>query len=183
MNLFLEPIRDIDSAQRKLSLLPLQGDPWKEWGRLQKKIKRERNFDESSIAKNQTEQNKLRLRQIRLYESSEYKFTEKFVADLSKLDPSITQYFPIWVKLLLDEWSRNSLPALHDEYHRKWAELRKEDGSASTKKKTELSIIEKKLSDASFGMEHILRELGQIYEAMKQSPVASQVERVRQHHQ
>ena len=173
----MELVKQIPETERKSKLLPLQGKFWKKWGKLQKERNRERKLDEVYIADNQGTQNKLRDEQITLYQNPSMDFIKQFFRFLMNTRAaSAQQYFIIWVKLALDDCSRQILPGLHDEYHKCWSTMRKQETQEGSCDKSELNSLEKQLSDASFGLEHILRELGQIYEAGKQHKTEYKVE-------
>ncbi|KAI2650254.1 Interferon-induced very large GTPase 1 [Labeo rohita] len=57
------------------------------------------------------------------------------------------------------------LSALHYKYNEKWSKVRAEQ--QMTNEHAELEKISKELQAATFGLEHILREIGQIYESCK----------------
>ncbi|KAM9391745.1 LOW QUALITY PROTEIN: interferon-induced very large GTPase 1-like [Pholidichthys leucotaenia] len=66
----------------------------------------------------------------------------------------------------------HDLSLILQNYDEKWCEvlaLKKKHGKSTllTKKQTELEQISEKLQCATFGLEHIFREMGQIYEAHK----------------
>ncbi|KAF4117896.1 hypothetical protein G5714_002449 [Onychostoma macrolepis] len=69
---------------------------------------------------------------------------------------------------LWHQWS--DVSDLHHEYDKLWAEVSKLSKSSNKSaellpKQTELVELSKKLQDATFGLEHIMREIGQIYES------------------
>ncbi|KAM9305339.1 up-regulator of cell proliferation-like [Gastrophryne carolinensis] len=71
----------------------------------------------------------------------------------SKLE---TKVFLKWLKIQLDSLARHHLAGLNEEYRTK---LKDPDLDAQ-----ELMKIDKKISDSSLGIEHFIRELGQMYE-------------------
>ena len=77
----------------------------------------------------------------------------------------VRNYYIRWLKFLLDNLSREKLPPLHREYHQKRAELHKAKESSLESCKKELEKLNTTLINASFGLEHLLREVGQVYEA------------------
>jgi hypothetical protein len=82
-------------------------------------------------------------------------------------DKVARNYYLRWLKLTLDDLSREKLPPLHREYHRKRAEFQviKKKGEDIDKCKEDMEQLNMKLISASFGLEHLLREIGQIYQA------------------
>ena len=74
----------------------------------------------------------------------------------------VRNYYLCWVKLILIELSREKLPPLYNEYKQIRAKLK---NAKETNLKQAVQELNMKLIDASFGLEHLLREIGQIYEA------------------
>ena len=92
----------------------------------------------------------------------------------------IRSYFLQWLKLHLDDYSREVLPELHRkcEITRKsLTEIENDTKKLQAKqKKIEIEKLQKRLFDesfdltnASFGLEHFFRELGQTYEILRHS--------------
>ena len=92
---------------------------------------------------------------------------DSFVTTLYELSQKklVRSYYLRWIKLLLDNLSREKLPPLHRQYQQKRAELQKAKASVMESCKREIEQLNTKLINASFGLEHLLREVGQIYEA------------------
>ncbi|XP_016315471.1 interferon-induced very large GTPase 1-like, partial [Sinocyclocheilus anshuiensis] len=79
-------------------------------------------------------------------------------------------YFLKWLEIYLDEYISADLSAIHNKYDEKWSTVvrLKENYDQSeqlTTVQTELEGISEELQDAAFGLEHIMREIGQIYES------------------
>ena len=77
----------------------------------------------------------------------------------------VRNYYLRWVKMILDELSRKKLPPLYNEYKQIRANLKNAKEANLKKCQQEVQELNMKLIDASFGLEHLLREIGQIYEA------------------
>ncbi|CAI8011713.1 Interferon-induced very large GTPase 1 [Geodia barretti] len=82
-------------------------------------------------------------------------------------DKVARNYYLRWLKIILDDLSREKLPPLHKEYHKKRAEYHylKKKGEDIHKCKEDMEQLNMKLISASFGLEHLLREIGQMYQA------------------
>ena len=93
-----------------------------------------------------------------------------FVNDISTLDVRTLRYYLIWLKFKLDDLSRVTLPPFHARIREKRYELseyqKQQDASNEGKCQNELKTLDKELINASFGLEHVLREVSQIYEAV-----------------
>ena len=87
-----------------------------------------------------------------------------FLGTVCKLSHNkvVRNYYLHWVKLILDELSRERLPPLYNQMR---ANLKYVKGAYLKKCKQDIQKQNMKLIDASFGLEHLLREIGQIYEA------------------
>uniref|UniRef100_A0AAQ6ICU7 VLIG-type G domain-containing protein n=1 Tax=Anabas testudineus TaxID=64144 RepID=A0AAQ6ICU7_ANATE len=95
-----------------------------------------------------------------------------FIESLSSLTSTDKEYFLKWTQILIDALSTDDLTSILQSYDKKSSEIlslkRKHDKSDPLRnKQTELEEISKKLQSATFGLEHIFREMGQIYEAHK----------------
>ena len=95
-----------------------------------------------------------------------------FLTSLLTSEREITWYYLHWLKIYLDDLSRELLPPLHRDYQKKRMELNaiqkqeKKDEAAEEKCRFEMNQLNMQLIDASFGPEHLFREIGQLYEAV-----------------
>ncbi|XP_071150302.1 interferon-induced very large GTPase 1-like [Mytilus edulis] len=156
----------------KAQLVPLQGKPWKEWSINQK------SFNKSSTYKTLKERgimsNKMteaRRAQLKICENLG-PLMSTFIETIQHFLPSKTELtvLVMWLKIFFDDRSRNILPKYLAKYKSKWQDLKSaqdQNGSALTIERLchELSEREFELADASFGFEHLCREMGQMYEA------------------
>uniref|UniRef100_A0A3Q1FJ69 VLIG-type G domain-containing protein n=1 Tax=Acanthochromis polyacanthus TaxID=80966 RepID=A0A3Q1FJ69_9TELE len=100
------------------------------------------------------------------------KLMELFTKSLMSLPSTEKEYFLKWIQILVDALSTDDLSSILQNYDKMWSEVlalkNKHDKShLLARKQTELEDISKKLQSATFGLEHIFREMGQIYEAHK----------------
>uniref|UniRef100_A0A3P9IBX0 VLIG-type G domain-containing protein n=1 Tax=Oryzias latipes TaxID=8090 RepID=A0A3P9IBX0_ORYLA len=143
-------IQDMDVYRIKDTFLPCQGQLWHEWCRTKKHSQ---------------------LIQIREKQcaASCGELMKSFTDSLMRLEQKDKEYFLKWTQILIDELSSKDLSAILKNYDEKWSEvldLKKHDKSDQLKaKQAELEEISKKLQAANFGLEHIFREMAQIYEA------------------
>ena len=180
--------KDIDiSADAKLSMLPLQGEKlWHEWAKLNKEqhrqLKRGINSSPNDYT-TQIESQKATIRSSQLQHIDSLKPVMKsFLTIILSHDWKVLQYFLLCLKLGLNNSSRKNIKELQREYQKARAilaahqskdpnddgeeeeSLVDEDIDLEDCKKTVEEMYEK-LSNISFGLEHLLRELGQVYEA------------------
>uniref|UniRef100_A0A4W5L2Y0 VLIG-type G domain-containing protein n=1 Tax=Hucho hucho TaxID=62062 RepID=A0A4W5L2Y0_9TELE len=146
-----------DTIKFKSEQLQLQGQIWKEISQLEKERCRLRKAGDqdiehykNSLAKKEEE---LRMKQHKCDMSDAM---ASFIFGMSRSGPE-RSYFLKWMRINLDNLSRQNLSALRDQY--------KDLCQNSPEKKDDIKHLDKQLSDCSLGLEHFLRELGQLYEA------------------
>ncbi|KAL0159222.1 hypothetical protein M9458_042947, partial [Cirrhinus mrigala] len=154
-------------AETKESFLPHQGKLWHQWSQKNKELHRPQGDElENEIGRKQTEIKKLREQQ---HESDISEFMQLFIKEMNS-DAANKMFFPKWLSNVLDEQTSGDLSALHHKYNEKWSTVlqlnKKHDKSEQLKaEQTELEKISEELQNATFGLEHIMREIGQIYES------------------
>ncbi|XP_072298381.1 interferon-induced very large GTPase 1-like [Eucyclogobius newberryi] len=162
-------IETTDVSRIKNMFLPCQGELWHEWGRLNKEQYRLKGHVEKEKGKKQTKMYKLRENQCKTPCSE---LVKSFIKHLSSLSSTEREYFLKWTQILMDAHATDCLSSILQSYDQVWSEVldlkKKPDKSNELKsKQEELSEISKNLQSATCGLEHIFREMGQIYEAHK----------------
>ncbi|XP_061566931.1 interferon-induced very large GTPase 1-like isoform X3 [Cololabis saira] len=159
----------MDVSRIKDDLLPCQGQLWHDWSKINKElyhlkgnIEKEKSQREKRLKKLREEQRAVSCR----------KLIESITKNLMSLSPEVKAFYLKWTQIQIDALSTDDLSLILQEYDQKWSEVlalkNKHDKTALLKKKqTELEQLSKKLQSATFGLEHIFREMGQIYEAHK----------------
>ena len=90
-----------------------------------------------------------------------------FLTTLKTHKGNVLWYYLLWLKSKLDDLSRKLLPQLHKKYLEKRNKLSNiQNRDEELKCQNELKCINKELISASFGLEHLLREVSQMYEAV-----------------
>ncbi|XP_067284839.1 interferon-induced very large GTPase 1-like [Pseudorasbora parva] len=151
----------------KESFLPCQGKLWHQWSQKNKELHRPRGDElEIDISRKQTEMKKIREQQ---HESVISEFMKFFIKEMGS-QAANKIFFLKWLGILLDEYISADLSKLHHKYDEKWSNVLKlkENTDTSEQLKTEQTELEKiseELQAAAFGLEHIMREIGQIYES------------------
>ena len=171
----IESVEYIEARKRKLEVLALQDKPWKKWTQLKKEQYRNKKLDisiEKFIAEKQTEQENARKEQLKLMENSAFNFMKEIYSYLQNNELIESQYFVIWIQLILNDLSRKVMPKVANDYYTKLREVRKKwnnllDDSTKSDLSGELDILKTHFDNSSFGLEHIFREFGQMYEAEK----------------
>ena len=175
--------------------LPLQGSQlWHEWSKHDKEQYRQFDRKQESPDVYAIEQrSKMQAIRQKQCSTTPSKMMKTFLENVVLHHGSVRLYFLQWLKMILDNLSRKQLAQLHSQYQRKKQELhdlqkehqktlekfkkeRDEVGKEQQKKKfketesvckKELKKLNEKIIDSSFGLEHLLREIGQVYEAVR----------------
>ncbi|XP_039543509.1 interferon-induced very large GTPase 1-like isoform X2 [Pimephales promelas] len=156
-----------DLTEFKDSFLPHQGKLWHQWSQKNKELHRPRAEEiEMEISRKQTEIKEIRQQQ---HKSDISEFIGLFIKEINSNDEHKNMYFIKWLIILLDEYISADLSDLH-KYDEKWSKVLKlkEDHDKSERlasEQTDLERISEDLQAAAFGLEHIMREIGQIYES------------------
>ncbi|XP_073330538.1 interferon-induced very large GTPase 1-like [Pagrus major] len=150
-----------DILKYKETQLPLQGQIWKELTGLEKEEFRLRGVGSESIEKYksdlQVQKEKLRK------EQNSYDMSNAMTCFIQAISSPGTErsYFLKWMRINLDNLSREKLSDLRERYKEK---------SKNSENKEEIKEIDRQLSNSSLGTEHFFREMGQIYEASLSLP-------------
>ncbi|XP_078518417.1 interferon-induced very large GTPase 1-like [Lissotriton helveticus] len=160
----------------KEQLLPLQGSLWHRWCEKDKELTRLRHKGNRSIEEHisdiQYEKNAIRQAQVeRAYPINDLMMS--LITVLQTQSNKTKLYFMNWLKVLIDELSSDQLLELREQYHVLWSRILVDKGKRSNLNNAvykDLEIISNKINASMFGLEHLLREVGQIYEALDAVP-------------
>ncbi|XP_070837792.1 interferon-induced very large GTPase 1-like [Chaetodon trifascialis] len=167
-------VSGMDVSKIKDTFLPCQGQLWHKWCIINKELHHLKGHIEKEKCEKQ--QKLMEIRQDQCSASCS-QLMKSFIESLSSLSSTEKEYFLKWTQILIDALSTDDLCLILQKYDEKWSEvlaLKKkhaEEEEASNKsdqlqcKQRELDQISTKLQAATFGLEHIFREMGQIYEA------------------
>ncbi|XP_075687047.1 up-regulator of cell proliferation-like isoform X2 [Rhinoderma darwinii] len=144
----------MDVSQYKKQTLTLQGDLWKKITKNEKELCRMRKQGDVSGETYKSElkghNGELRRQQSQQELQEDMK---RFLLALIDLTHAEKLYFLKWMKIFLDDIARSNLKELQTEYLKNSTSM------------LALKQIDQKMSDSSLGLEHFLRELGQMHEA------------------
>ncbi|KAK9967758.1 hypothetical protein ABG768_002131 [Culter alburnus] len=146
----------------KETFLPCQGELWHQWCEKNKELHRSQG-NEVDMELNQKQDMKIIRAQQHVLDIGS--FMKLFITEMISQSSNEKIFFLKWLAILLDEYTSADLSALHYKYNEKWSKCRVEQHM--TNDHAELDRISKELQAATFGLEHILREIGQIYESCK----------------
>lgn len=157
----------------KTKYLPLQSSKlWIRWSELEKK--RVRTSKENILGSADCGQyTELQAEMDDIRKNQKKKGVSFFLKDLIKtmrcLKGNIrtTMVFLQTIKLYLDSETQKCMPKLRKTRKEKWNLLRKgENAGEESSLKREYEDVVQEIADSSFGLEHIFREIGQIYESL-----------------
>ena len=158
----------------KNSMLPLQGrQQWRAWAKHDKEQYRQVNIGNTTVDKYalQKEQDKKNVRQKQLHSLDNVSpVMESFIVSLLSVEDEIKKYYLQFLELGLNSISREHITVIKHQYQeerKKLTDLQNEKKEAHkiVKQKEKLEHLREILIDTSFGLEHLFRELGQVYEA------------------
>ena len=173
---FVNEFKKSNPSSSPKKLLVLQGKHlWHKYGETEKEQYRHMLKGQQSMYEYSGLQRD-RMDQIRKRQLSQCQklspLISSFLTSLLTSEGAITWYYLHWLKIYLDDLSRELLPPLHRDYQKKRMELNaiqkqeKKDEGAEKKCRVEMKELNMQLIDASFGPEHLFREIGQLYEAV-----------------
>ncbi|XP_015258518.1 PREDICTED: interferon-induced very large GTPase 1-like [Cyprinodon variegatus] len=136
-------IKKMDITKIKEVFLPCQGQLWYEWCKINKELYHLKGDIEQEKAHKTQQLMELRQKQC---DASNSELMKLFTESLKGLPTKAGEYFLKWTQILIDKDKTS------EELNTKQAELEQ---------------LSKQLQSATFGLEHMFREMGQIYEAHK----------------
>ncbi|KAM3921481.1 LOW QUALITY PROTEIN: interferon-induced very large GTPase 1-like [Leptodactylus fuscus] len=171
----LKLLKTKDLSARKNTFLPLQGDLWRQWCRKDKEMNRLGGKIQLSIEQQRSdiETKKEALRREQLKRAIPLNiFMKDFLQFLYSNEQGSKMYFLQWFKMYLDELSSEDLSVLYQKYYNVWSSVKEEKQEGKNKpskdrREKELQELTNQFKLSIFGLEHVLRELGQIYEALE----------------
>ncbi|XP_028922201.1 interferon-induced very large GTPase 1-like [Ornithorhynchus anatinus] len=155
-----------ENISLKESLVPLQGKLWQEWCEKDKELSQLREKGKSSIEKHKSniEARKRDIRLLQVQDAFPLNELLKSVIDIlmSKLETNFKLSFLQWLSMFLNDLTADHLETLNQQD--------KTLGSrALPERQSKFEDISKEISPCTLGIEHILREIAQIYEALDEA--------------
>ena len=168
----MDVIKDIPPADVKGQMVPLQGPHlWHKWASLDKQQNRMKSDEMGYISLEEyhadKRKQKAKIRKDQVENTKKRSCVMKIFIDvLLKKPKEVRFYFLEWLKIYLDDRSRKVLPDLQKRCKITREKLRATSKTEVEKIRQELKKHDEELIYASFGVEHLFRELGQMYEAV-----------------
>ncbi|EGW00913.1 Interferon-induced very large GTPase 1 [Cricetulus griseus] len=164
-------------SQTKENLLPLQGQLWHLWCKKDKEFYHLREKGNRSIEQHkseiETDKRIIRCRQLEKafplndLMRSVLEVLQEYSETHNKL------YFLQWLSLFFDNLTTEHLEKLHEKQRSLWLMAQKEKqksqkSSSLTLWQKQIEAISTEILNCTLGTEHLLREVGQIYEALEE---------------
>ncbi|XP_015270603.1 PREDICTED: interferon-induced very large GTPase 1-like [Gekko japonicus] len=168
-------LKDEHTLRGKSILLPLQGTLWHMWCEKDREQNHLQDHENMGLEQQISQINsaKQRIKQDQLNQA--FPFSDLMKSLLTHLHSSshnTKMYFLQWLKIFIANLSSDHLAELQEKYHDLWTQRLKGEHSDLHSKLEELS---KEISESTFGLEHLLREVAQLYEVLDMLPQQNQV--------
>ncbi|MGH0176638.1 UNVERIFIED_CONTAM: hypothetical protein FKN15_073137 [Acipenser sinensis] len=161
-------------VQFKEKQLPLHRKLWKDLSKIEKEECRLRKAGDQPIetykSTLKTDKQKLRQQQINS-DTSEAMLC--FITAISNESKEQRSYFLKWLRIKLDATARTELSVLRDEYKEKCCNI--------SENMERIAVLDEQISNSSLGIEHFMREMGQLYEAVSSFPDSNKSRQQFQH--
>ncbi|XP_026054664.1 interferon-induced very large GTPase 1-like [Carassius auratus] len=147
--------------------LPLQDTLWMQWCIKDKEFHRIQCKKNMSIEQQRAEiaEEKMKIRADQQKKSSENIFMKEFLQYAVSVEENERLYFLNWFKKCLDEALRDNIVDLTQLYNRTWLKYRGASDGERRKYQTYLCELSKRIKHATVGLQHIFREISQLYES------------------
>uniref|UniRef100_A0A8C8RF39 VLIG-type G domain-containing protein n=1 Tax=Pelusios castaneus TaxID=367368 RepID=A0A8C8RF39_9SAUR len=175
-------LKENNLSGMKEALLPLQGSLWHKWCKKDKELTRLQDKRNKSIEqhRSQIESEKRAIRRDQIQRASPLNDLMRSVLEILQSPSEITKkYFLQWLKIFMDDLSSERLAELRQNYHVLWSQMLEEshpgeNGDSENGLKNDLETVSAEINASTIGLEHILREVAQIYEALSMVPQVDQ---------
>ncbi|XP_069092613.1 interferon-induced very large GTPase 1-like [Pleurodeles waltl] len=170
----LSILKEKNMLDMKKTFFPLQGDLWHNWCKNDKGMRRLQSKIEKSLEQQKCdiETAKLAIRKIQRNKAFPLnEFMKNFLCYLHSGSHSKKMYFLQWFSILLDREISPVVESLQQEYHSLWLKKRDSDKPENNQFQGCLDNLTIEIDNSTIGLEHVLREVGQVYEALDAMPV------------
>ncbi|XP_041521988.1 interferon-induced very large GTPase 1-like [Microtus oregoni] len=161
----------------KENLLPLQGQLWHLWCKKDKELYHLRERGNQSIEqhKSEIEVEKQRIRRQQFNKANPLNPLMSSVLQSLQEDSEIYPklYFLHWISMVLENLTSEHLRNLNRRQQSLWSQVQAEKqkaqkNSSLTRQQEQIEAISTEILNCTLGIEHLLREVGQIYEALEE---------------
>nr|XP_008542144.1 PREDICTED: interferon-induced very large GTPase 1-like [Equus przewalskii] len=177
-DILMDILRKVKLPEIKEKLLPLQGGLWRDWCKKDKELHQLREKGNRSIEQytNEIEKEKqiIRCEQYHKVINLNDLMKSLFESLQSHPETHTELYFLQGLSMLMDQLTTGELEKLHQRHRFLLAQVQTEKQKLSKRDslrrwEAELQAVSKEISDSTLGIEHLLREMGQIYEALEEA--------------
>ncbi|XP_017914969.1 PREDICTED: interferon-induced very large GTPase 1-like [Capra hircus] len=168
-------LREMEIPQVKEHLLSLQGKLWQLWCKKDKELYHLREKGNRSIeqCKSETEAEKQMIRRKQFRKAFPLNVLMHSVLEIlhNHSETHTKLYFLQWLNVALDSLTAGHLENLNEK-KKALVQKQKQEATKSSSLKDwqkEIEAISRKINDCTLGIEHILREAGQIFEALEEA--------------
>ncbi|MBN3311166.1 GVIN1 GTPase, partial [Amia calva] len=173
----MQLLKTVKLSQIKEKILPCQERLWRDWCQKSKELHLLNGDIEQTRSNIEQEMESIRSQQRDCNLSD---LMKTFIRHLQSKTETQKMYFLNWLGIFIDDHGSDQLSKLHQKYTEKWLavkSLKQEHNKSDALKRNqnELEEISVQLDASYLGLEHILREMGQIYEAWEYQPGAAEL--------
>ncbi|XP_032977456.1 interferon-induced very large GTPase 1-like [Rhinolophus ferrumequinum] len=178
IDILMDILRKVKLSEIKEKLLPLQGGLWHDWCKKDKELHQLREKGNRSIEeyKKEIEEEKQKIRCGQYHKVINLSDLMKSLLEGLQSHPETHTelYFLQGLSLLMDQLTTRELEKAHQRHSSLLAQVRTEKQKQSKRDslrhwEADLQAVSKEISDSTLGVEHLLREVGQIYEALEEA--------------
>ncbi|XP_028912389.1 interferon-induced very large GTPase 1-like [Ornithorhynchus anatinus] len=167
-------LRENKLSAIKEKFLPLQGELWHRWCKKDRELSHLRGKGKQSIEQHRSEieAEKQEIRIAQWQKAFPLSAPMRSMVDVlqPRSETSTKLYFLQWLSVFLDKMTAGQLEALQQKYDILCSQVLTEKVKMKndTQKhiQTVLEAVSKEISDCTIGIDHLLREVGQIYEGL-----------------
>ncbi|XP_004418688.1 PREDICTED: interferon-induced very large GTPase 1-like [Ceratotherium simum simum] len=176
--ILMHRLREMKISQMKENLLPLQGELWHLWCKKDKELYHLREKGNRSIEqhKNEIETDKQRIRHQQLTRAFPLNDLMQPVLEILRQhsETHTKLYFLQWLSVFLDNLTAGHLEKLNEKKKSYYKQVQTEKQKAPRSKnlrdwQKEIEATSAEISQCTLGSEQLLREVGQIYEAIEEA--------------
>ncbi|KAI4895569.1 hypothetical protein NFI96_004177, partial [Prochilodus magdalenae] len=167
----MELLKREDISQIKTKFLPCQGKLWREWSSKNKQLYHLYGDVEQTKSKIQQDMKLIRNQQ----RETSLDFIKAVCRYLNSKHNTKKAYFVRWLGVCLDVLFLDELSEVTQQYCKQLSDVhalkyRRKITADLRKKQEELQTLSEKVDAVTCGLEHIMREMGQVYEAWAERP-------------
>ncbi|XP_019490385.1 PREDICTED: interferon-induced very large GTPase 1-like [Hipposideros armiger] len=171
-------LKEMKISQVKENLLPLQGQLWHLWCKKDKELYHLREKGNRSIEQHkcEIETEKQRIRHEQLTRAFPLNDLMRSVLEILQThsETHTKLYFFQWLSMFLENLTAKCMEKLNEEKKSVWSQIQTEKQKIPNSNnlkvwQNQVEAISIEISDCTLGIEQLLREVGQIYEALEEA--------------